>query len=102
MSCVMICSFTLVLLPVIVIVDKASFVLFFPVSLRPTILPAFFSSVENLLQGKVHFMLTAIAAMLVITLYPHKQLLSVTEETQLLKHKILNLRIIIVKTVLLF
>lgn len=63
MSCVVSCSFALVLLPVIVTVDKASL---FPVSLSPTIPLISSYSVENLLQSKVQFMLTAIAAMLVI------------------------------------
>lgn len=61
MSCVM--SFALALLPVIVTVDKASL---FPVSLSPTIPLISSYSVENLLQSMVQFMLTAIAAMLVI------------------------------------
>lgn len=63
MSCAMSCSFALVLLPVIVTVDKASL---FPVSQSPTIPRISSYSVENLLQSKVHFMLPAIAAMLVI------------------------------------
>ena len=63
MSSVMSCSFALVLLPVIVTVDKASL---FPVSQSPTTPRISSYSVENLLQSKVQFMLTAIAAMLVI------------------------------------
>ena len=82
MSCTMSCSFALVLLPVRVTVDRAGL---FTTSLSSTVLLTSLQSVENLLQSWEHFMLTAIAAMLVIIHWQNlKQLLYVTEESKFL------------------